>query len=39
MARKKSTNAIDAEIIKVKAAMSNLQERYDKLAEKLKELQ
>ena len=39
MARKKTTAAIDAEITKVKADMSKLQDRYDKLAEKLKNLQ
>jgi len=39
MARKKTTAAIDAEIAKVKADMSRLQDRYDKLAEKLKNLQ
>ena len=39
MARKKSTGTIDAEIAKVKADMSKLQDRYDKLAEKLKDLQ
>ena len=39
MARKKSTEAIDAEINKVKSDMSRLQDRYDKLAEKLKDLQ
>lgn len=39
MARKKTTAAIDAEITKVKADMSRLQDRYDKLAEKLKNLQ
>ena len=35
MARKKSTETIDAEIKKVKSDMSRLQDRYDKLAEKL----
>lgn len=39
MARKKSTEALDAEIAKVKADMSKLQDRYDQLAEKLKDLQ
>ena len=39
MARKKSTEAIEAEINKTKSDMSRLQDRYDKLAEKLKELQ
>ena len=39
MARKKSTETLDAEIAKVKADMSKLQDRYDKLAEKLKDLQ
>lgn len=39
MARKKSTESIDAEISKVKSDMSRLQDRYDKLAEKLKDLQ
>ena len=38
MARKKSTETIDAEIAKVMADMSKLQDRYDKLAEKLKDL-
>ena len=39
MARKKSTEAIDSEIAKIKSDMSKLQDRYDKLAEKLKALQ
>lgn len=39
MARKKTTEAIDAEIKKVTADMTRLQERYDKLADKLKDLQ
>ena len=39
MARKRSTEAIDAEITKVKSDMSKLQDRYDKLADKLKVLQ
>ena len=39
MARKKSTETIDAEITKVKASMSRLQDRYDVLADKLKDLQ
>ena len=36
MARKKSTEAIEAEISKVKSDMSRLQDRYDKLADRLK---
>ena len=36
MARKKSTESIDNEITKVKSGMSKLQDRYDKLADKLK---
>ena len=39
MARKRSTEAIEAEIKKVKSGMSKLQDRYDKLADKLKDLQ
>lgn len=39
MARKKSTKTIETEIIKVKTAMSKLQDRYDKLANQLKELE
>ena len=39
MARKKSIEAIKAEIKKVKSDMSKLQDRYDNLADKLKELQ
>lgn len=39
MARKKSTEAIDAEITKVKSDMSKLQDMYNKLADKLKGLQ
>ena len=39
MARKKSTESIDADMSKVKSDMSRLQDRYDKLAEKLKDLQ
>lgn len=39
MARKKSTESIDTEIAKVKSDMSKLQDRYDKLADKLKDLQ
>ena len=39
MARKKSTETIDAEIIKVKTDMSKLQDRYNKLADKLNELE
>ena len=36
MARKKSTETIDTEITKVKTDMSKLQDRYNKLADKLK---
>lgn len=39
MARKKSTESIDSEISKIKSDMARLQDRYDKLAEKLKVLQ
>lgn len=39
MARKKSTELIDSEISKIKSDMARLQDRYDKLAEKLKVLQ
>ena len=39
MARKKSADTLDAEIAKVKSDMSKLQDRYDKLAEKLKDRQ
>ena len=39
MARKKSADTLDAEIAKVKSVMSKLQDRYDRLAEKLKDLQ
>ena len=39
MARKKSTESIEAEITKVRSDMSKLQDRYDKLADKLKILQ
>ena len=39
MARKKSADTLDAEIAKVKSDMSKLQDRYDKLAKKLKDLQ
>lgn len=39
MARKKTTEAIEAEINKTKSDMFRLQDRYDKLADKLKELQ
>ena len=39
MARKKSTEAIEAEIKKVQSDMSKLQGRYDELADKLKDLQ
>lgn len=38
MARKKSTESIDAEIIKIKSDMSKLQDRYDKLADRPKVL-
>ena len=38
MARKKSMASIDAEITKVKTEMSNLQDKYDALAERLKGL-
>lgn len=38
MARKKSTEAIEAEINKTKSDMSKQQDRYDKLADKLKDL-
>ena len=37
MARKKSADTLDAEI--AKSDMSKLQDRYDRLAEKLKDLQ
>ena len=39
MARKKSADTLDAEIAKVKSDMSSLRDRYDRLAEKLKDLQ
>ena len=39
MARKKSADTLDAEIAKVKSDMSRPQDRYDRLAEKLKDLQ
>ena len=39
MARKKSADTLDAEIAKVKSDMPRLQDRYDRLAEKLKDLQ
>ena len=39
MARKKSADTLDAEIAKVKSDMSRLQDRYDRLAEKLNDLQ
>ena len=39
MARKRSTETIDAQIAKVMADMSKLQDRYNKLADKLKDLQ
>ena len=39
MARKKSTEAIEAEISKVKSDMSRLQDRYDNLADRLKDRQ
>lgn len=39
MARKRSTETIDAEIAKVMANMSKLQDRYNKLADKRKDLQ
>ena len=39
MARKKSADTLDAEIAKVKSDMSKLQDRYDRLTEKLKDLQ
>lgn len=39
MARKKSAEAIEDEINKTKSDMSKLQDRYDKLADKLKDLQ
>lgn len=39
MARKRSTATIEAEIEKIRSDMSKLQDRYDTLAEKLKELE
>jgi predicted transcriptional regulator len=39
MARKRSTETIETEINKIKANMTRLQDRYNKLADKLKELQ
>jgi len=39
MARKKTTASIDAEITKAKTEMSRIQDRYDKLGEKLKRLE
>lgn len=38
MARKKSLESIESEIKKTTEEMSKLQDRYDKLGEKLKEL-
>ena len=39
MARKKSLESIEAEISAIMTDMSKLQDRYDKLADKLKDLQ
>ena len=39
MARKKSSETLDAEIVKVKSDMSKLQDKYNKLADKLKDLE
>ena len=39
MARRKSTETLDAEISKIKTDMSKLQDRYNKLADKLGELE
>ena len=39
MTRKKSTESIDAEITKIKSDMSKLQGRYDKLADRLKNIE
>ena len=39
MARKKTIEALENEISKVKSDMSKLQNRYNKLAEKLEDLQ
>ena len=39
MARKKSAETIEAEIIKVRSDLSKLQDRYEELAKKLEDLQ
>lgn len=39
MARKKSTETLDVEITQIKSDMSKLQDRYNKLADKLKDLE
>ena len=39
MARKKSTETLDAEITKIKSDMSKFQDKYNKLADKLKDLE
>ncbi len=39
MARKKSLESIEAEISGITADMSKLQDKYDKLADRLKDLQ
>ena len=39
MARKKSTETLDVEITKIKSDMSKRQDRYNKLADKLKDLE
>lgn len=39
MARKKSVEAIDAEIAKTQSLMTKVQERYNKLADKIEALQ
>lgn len=39
MARKKTTASIEAEIKKIQTEMSGLQDRYDRLADRLTELQ
>lgn len=39
MARKRTSASIEAEIGRAKSEMSRLQDQYDKLAEKLKDLQ
>jgi phage shock protein A len=39
MARKKTTETFDAEINKIKATMSKLQDRYDKFAQQLADLE